>query len=542
MKDKIKELLFGNGRLNGARSEAWMKAKYPEEYEWLMGQFPEYTDFPNKAKAVYHGSVCRCSVCKAVIPFGKRYCSVECTRIGKANNAVRTNQERYGSDWPMQDNGVMAKSIETNRKKYGTDHRLQNADELNKHKQTMNALYGSPYAMQVPELKERNTISKLKPVINVDDCQTYEDAKRKYLASVGVYLRNVPFAVGTPSTKMMSADVARIYANEHKFNWSVMQRSYKDFYGAARKYGVRAADQGKSVPERQLLEFAKTVSKCKANVRDVITGMELDVYLPDYGLALEFNGLYWHDYFNGKPKDYHMKKTQACLNAGIRLIHVWEDHWKNHQEIVKFLIMRACGMGTRIDANECTVTPTNRIAAGQFYSNNAILSWKESRWHLVLCANHTPVAMISYSVFESIATVDMYAMASGVIVDGALNTFLKYIWESHPTVRTMHMTVPIDTVHYMEIERCGFVPTSSPKPYPRLVNKKTMQPAQIDNSFPLKEILNFPNEFDEKSSNFVIKLLKESCFLLYNAGNLTMEMKDGKCNDNCRKDPGTIRV
>lgn len=53
---------------------------------------------------------------------------------------------------------------------------------------------------------------------------------------------------------------------------------------------------------------------------------ELDFYIPEKKLAIEFNGSYWH---SQKLKDskYHQNKSLECLNAGIRLIHIFEYEW-----------------------------------------------------------------------------------------------------------------------------------------------------------------------------------------------------------------------
>jgi len=42
-------------------------------------------------------------------------------------------------------------------------------------------------------------------------------------------------------------------------------------------------------------EFISTISdNVIYNSRKILNGKELDAYLPNNGLAIEFNGLYWH--------------------------------------------------------------------------------------------------------------------------------------------------------------------------------------------------------------------------------------------------------
>lgn len=59
--------------------------------------------------------------------------------------------------------------------------------------------------------------------------------------------------------------------------------------------------------------------------REVIKPFEVDFYLPDFKLAIEVNGIFWHSEENGKHKSSHQNKTLLCLQNGITLIHLFED-------------------------------------------------------------------------------------------------------------------------------------------------------------------------------------------------------------------------
>ena len=58
----------------------------------------------------------------------------------------------------------------------------------------------------------------------------------------------------------------------------------------------------------------------------MINPYELDIYLPEIGIAIEFNGLHWHS-DKYKNKNYHLVKYERCLENEIELIQVWEDDW-----------------------------------------------------------------------------------------------------------------------------------------------------------------------------------------------------------------------
>lgn len=76
------------------------------------------------------------------------------------------------------------------------------------------------------------------------------------------------------------------------------------------------------------------------NDRTVLNGRELDIYIPDRHLAIELDGLYYHcdEVLIKKghsPNRYHLDKTRECFENGVRLVHVFEDEWLEHPDIVK---------------------------------------------------------------------------------------------------------------------------------------------------------------------------------------------------------------
>jgi hypothetical protein len=114
-------------------------------------------------------------------------------------------------------------------------------------------------------------------------------------------------------------------------------------------------NQGISFPEKELLEFIKNNYDgwIIENDRKTLSGQELDIVLPDLGLAFEYNGLYWHsDKF--KNKTYHLDKSNLLKeNIDYQLIHINEDEWDNKQDIVKSRILSLLGKTTKIYARKC---------------------------------------------------------------------------------------------------------------------------------------------------------------------------------------------
>lgn len=58
---------------------------------------------------------------------------------------------------------------------------------------------------------------------------------------------------------------------------------------------------------------------------------EIDIYIPELNLGIEYNGTYWHS-SKQKEKNYHQRKYDICKQNGVSLIHIFEfeglDKWK----------------------------------------------------------------------------------------------------------------------------------------------------------------------------------------------------------------------
>ena len=82
-----------------------------------------------------------------------------------------------------------------------------------------------------------------------------------------------------------------------------------------------------SKTELELVDFChQFFNNLIQNDRKLIFPYELDIVIPERKLAIEFNGLFWHQLTNRKS-GYHLMKTEMCEKIGYRLIHIWEDEW-----------------------------------------------------------------------------------------------------------------------------------------------------------------------------------------------------------------------
>lgn len=112
---------------------------------------------------------------------------------------------------------------------------------------------------------------------------------------------------------------------------------------------------GTSRVETELQEFIASIYKGWVVHKDrtILKPKELDIVLPDEGIAIEFNGTYWHRE-EKIGKSYHKDKTEAVEAFGYQLIHIKDYDWMKSPHIVKSILRSKLGISnTRIFARKC---------------------------------------------------------------------------------------------------------------------------------------------------------------------------------------------
>lgn len=108
------------------------------------------------------------------------------------------------------------------------------------------------------------------------------------------------------------------------------------------------------------------------NDRKVLSGKELDVYVPRTKFAIEYNGLYWHSVTN-KSSIYHESKSVSASNSGVSLFHIFEDEWRDKRLIVESMMSHRMGFTRRkLNARDCVVKTLNSKERREFFVNNHI--------------------------------------------------------------------------------------------------------------------------------------------------------------------------
>jgi len=152
--------------------------------------------------------------------------------------------------------------------------------------------------------------------------------------------------------------------------------------------------------ENELYNFIKEnyQEKIIRNTKKLIKPYELDIYLPNLNLAFEFNGLYWHSEIY-KDNNYHKMKSDMCVESGIQLIQIYEDDWKNRNDIIKSIILNKIGnIKNKIYARKCEIKEIkdNNIVKN-FLNKNHLQGYSVSSVKIGLYYNGELVSLMTFS-------------------------------------------------------------------------------------------------------------------------------------------------
>ena len=253
----------------------------------------------------------------------------------------KTNIERYGVDNVWKSKEIRNKIKKTNLKKYGVEYVYQNKDIQNKVKKTNLEKYGVENPFQSEIIKE-----KLK---NIESSKLKFAKSQNLLSSLDlIHIFNRDLSTVLDVIKRLNINVIRFDSDKRYYISPSDLPILEDYFAKTEMSGI-------SYSEKEIVDFIKSIynEEIMENTKRIISPKELDIYIPQKKVAIEFDGLYWHDE-NHIENNYHLNKTIACEEKGIDLIHVFEDDWLNRKEIVKSMIASRLGIyEQKIFARKC---------------------------------------------------------------------------------------------------------------------------------------------------------------------------------------------
>lgn len=341
--------------------------------------------------------------------------------------------KKYGSEFPLQNISLKEKSIATYKAGYSDEY-------LIKRKRTNLERYGVEHSTQAPEvmaLIRDNNLAKYgvewvqqSPIVNNKSIST---RRSKFFDNIITRCPN--------ATPLFSKED---YINvDTKYRWLCNKCSseYEDSIDDGSLpvcktcYPVSA---NSSMGEKELLHYIVHDLGCNVieNTKNVIYPKELDMYIPELNIAIEYNGLYWHS-DKKVVKSYHRDKFLLCKEKNIQLIQIFEDEWIFKQDIVKSRLMHLLKKSQRICyARQCLVKDIDASEYRTFIEKHHIQGYVPANKILGAFFNKSLVAVMSFGQNRSISKnkgIELLRFATAGNIPGvAGKLFAYYVRQENP--------------------------------------------------------------------------------------------------------------
>lgn len=251
-------------------------------------------------------------------------CSAKCAAIYSQDKREHTNFIKYGTKNPAQNTEIKNKIRNT----------VKSDECQNKTKQTVKEKYNCNYVNQSNNIKQKskNTI--------ISKYGSYSELTKRSHVS-----RNIEadqFEIDNDCTRI--GKLIQLYGQ----GWLCI----KDNIDCVKYKGymyIKNSDIDKIIDyaenafhtyshiEKDLANYLKSLNiEIMENTRQIIKPYELDIYIPNKNIAIEYNGNWYHSTQAGCNKDYHLMKSLLCRDKNIRLIHIYE--FENFEQQKQLLI------------------------------------------------------------------------------------------------------------------------------------------------------------------------------------------------------------
>lgn len=372
-----------------------------------------------------------CSICGTKFEEGYRgYCSEKCynqsinNSIDKANKAQidkyggigfenkiirdkakETIINKYGVENVFKSKTVQEQIIETNLAKFGTEHPVKLPEVQAKIKKTNLKRYGVINPAQLPEIQEKIKKNKQEQLGN-QYFDNLETSGKKSISDLELLekIKTKKVILGRPLhpreilTETDYKSISSIY--QRLTHWHKLGINIKELVILKESYY-----------ETIIEDFLKANNiKYEKNNRTLIKPLELDFYLPDYAVAIEVNDFLTHNstyspYREPKDRNYHLNKTILCRNAGIRLIHAWQNFITDTRQfnVLKNVILNACGKNKqKIYARDTVVEVRPAIELKDFFEANNIWGYRGAQLAYTLKHKKTGETVMAYLVGKAL--------------------------------------------------------------------------------------------------------------------------------------------
>ncbi len=398
LKTWIKEnLINSRGRINTRKFKKIINDKHCQKIINLTSHLKESVNPSERIYCVLNSIIAyrKCKICdNNVFSFidsskgYREYCSVKCMNYDPdiIDKFHATNLKKYGVNHPCKLKKIIENRKKTCLKKYGFQNAMQCKDVVNNLRKAMISKYG------------------------VDNSFKLESTRNKFKKTC-----MKKYGTEYPAQSHISQETYNLLNDK---NWLIEKNHIdkKSCYDISQELGISETLVYKKFTEHKLelknfhtssyeSDIIKFLDEQNISIRSrkIISPYEIDIYLPDIKLGIEFNGLFWHSSYSKesdkKTKNRHISKTEMCKEKDIQLLHIFENEWVDpiKKEIWKSMINSKLGRNDRIFARKCEVKEiTDNRLIRQFLNDNHLQGFAGSSIKLGLFYEEELVSLMTF--------------------------------------------------------------------------------------------------------------------------------------------------
>jgi hypothetical protein len=312
----------------------------------------------------------------------------------KVIKSEKTSLLKWGVRNPMQNEEVKQKLRDSLLDKYGVSWYSKTPDWLVKFKNTSHIKWGVDNPSKNPDIindiRDKNLKWITSPVFR-------EDSKQKKQRNTWK-----KYAEALPTSYVVDGYDTDIFKIKHSLCGNGFEISKALLYNRLKSSSIvciecNPIDVKSSSFEIEIGDFLDNIGvNFEKRNRTLLDGLELDYFLEDFGLAIECNGLYWHNELF-KSKKYHINKTKKCRELSIDLVHIWEDDWKYKADIIKSIIKNKLGIiDNKIWARSCSIRLVKTNEYREFLERNHIQGYASSSYNIGLYNGDELVSLMTF--------------------------------------------------------------------------------------------------------------------------------------------------
>lgn len=511
-------------------NEKWLSKNYNEIYNDII-KYSENNglemNFKEKIWFFFNKLTNRpkCLKCDNEIKFRNRFdkpygdfCCLSC-----ANDSIeilnkrqkKTLNEKYNVDYFPSHNSFVKKQKETKLLKYGDE----NYNNLEKQKKTKLERYGKENYVNTLKIKETNLLKygneffsksdKFKEIIN-------EKYKIIYNYLPIINITNNILTIKCENCNNTFKTSKHLFTGRLKFSQILCTKCNPKGFKNKSSYETIISD----FLIQNNINFKTSDNKFLGN------NQQLDFIIDDKKLAIEFDGLYWHNELFRDSK-YHLNKTNICNNKGYDLIHIFEDEWNNKQDIVKSILFNKLNLNkNKIYARKCEIREVDTITTNKFLFENHIQGTVITKYKYGLFYNNELVSLMTFSKGRKFlgGKDDEYELTRFVnkkytnVVGGANKLFNHFIKTIKP-----NKIISYSDIRYFNgimYEKLGFKKISVTSPnYWYVVNGEKYHRYNFRKSELIKQ------GFDKNKTEKEI-MLERKIYRIYDCGNVKWEYNE----------------